>query len=157
MDNIIPPIRNAVRALIVEDGKILLLRKNGGPHGQRFVLPGGAQDLGETAHQALQRECMEEIGTPVAVGALVHVADFFKDRGTEPPSVRQHLELWFSCRVPPDYVPVNGSHPDKHQIGVEWVELAEVVRLGFFPPSLAPSLESIERPGSAVFLGVFFS
>ncbi len=155
MDNITPPIRNAVRALIVENGQILLLHKNGGPRGERFVLPGGAQDLGETAHQALQRECMEEIGASVTVGALVHVADFFKDRGTEPPTVRQHLELWFSCRLPAGYIPANGSSPDKHQEGVEWVSLNDLSDRCFYPPPFAPYVQSIARPGSSVFLGVF--
>ena len=68
MQNLIPGIRNAVRAIIVRDAHILLLRKQGGGPGDRFALPGGGQDAGETLFQALQRECQEEIGTSVEVG-----------------------------------------------------------------------------------------
>ena len=74
MENLTPVIRNAVRALIIREGRILLLRKED-ERGERFALPGGAQDLGETLEQALNRECQEEIGTGVQIIDLVHVAD----------------------------------------------------------------------------------
>jgi len=84
MTELIPPIRNAARALIVRRSHVLLLRKAGGGSGERYALPGGGQDLGETLQQALVRECQEEIGTTVAVGGLLHVAEFFKLRDTQP-------------------------------------------------------------------------
>ena len=55
MENLTPQIRNAVRAVILRDDRILLLRKSGGEQGERFALPGGAQDLGETLRQALDK------------------------------------------------------------------------------------------------------
>ena len=42
------------------DDKVLLLKANYGGHD--FGLPGGALEPGETIHQALQRECLEELG-----------------------------------------------------------------------------------------------
>ena len=81
MDNLEPGIRNAVRAVIVRDEQLLLLHKDGGPRGERYALPGGAQDAGETLLDALQRECVEEIGSEVQVAQLLHVADYFKPRG----------------------------------------------------------------------------
>ena len=59
MENLTPGIRNAARAVILREGSILLLRKNGSGGGERFALPGGAQDLGETLEQALNRECLD--------------------------------------------------------------------------------------------------
>lgn len=50
------------------EGQVLLLKAN---YGQcAWGLPGGALELGETIHQALVRECQEELGLPVEVGYL---------------------------------------------------------------------------------------
>ncbi len=153
MESIIPPIRNTVRALIRQGHNILLLRKDGYAGGERFALPGGGQDLGETLEQALNRECLEEIGTRVEIHALVHVADCFKPRETAPPSTRQLVEYLFACAVPDGYVPGNGRHPDKHQVEVLWTRLDTLAGLPLYPRSLARYLAD-PRPGTApVYLG----
>ena len=36
-------------------------------------LPGGALDPGETIHEAVERECLEELGTPVTIRHLTGV------------------------------------------------------------------------------------
>jgi ADP-ribose pyrophosphatase YjhB (NUDIX family) len=152
MENLTPGIRNAVRAVIVRDERILLLRKSGGFGGERFVLPGGAQDLGETLEQALNRECEEEIGTGVEVLDLLHVADYFKIRDTDPPSTRHLLELLFHCRVPEDYTPRNGHHPDKHQMEVIWAPLGELGELNLLPRSLAAHLAHVDATDRNIYL-----
>jgi len=152
MDNLVPGIRNAARALIVRERRILLLRKGGDGQGERFALPGGAQEPGETLPQALDRECREEIGTGVRVRDLVHVADWFKARDTTPPSTRQLVEFLFACSVPDDYQAHNGHRPDKHQIDVVWVTLAELDGAPLFPLGLAGILAGDPTTGS-VYLG----
>ena len=65
-----PDIRNAVRAVIVKDQQILVLRKQY-PSGEvRYALPGGGQEPGETLEAALHRECREEIDASVTVEAI---------------------------------------------------------------------------------------
>jgi 8-oxo-dGTP pyrophosphatase MutT (NUDIX family) len=153
MNNLLPGIRNAVRAVILRDEQLLLLRKNGNGGGLRFALPGGAQDLGETLEQALQRECEEEIGTPVQLVELLHVADYFKPRATEPPSTRHLVEFLFLCRVPDDYRPRSGHHPDKHQIGVEWVALQELSAVNLLPSGVRKRLAAAATASAPVYLG----
>ncbi len=133
-------IRNAARAVIMRHGKILLLRKSDDVKGERFALPGGSQEPGETLQQALTRECLEEIGTDVGIHDLMHVADYFKPRSTVPPSTRQVVEFLFSCDVPEDYRAQNGHHPDKHQVEVVWAPLEELADLPLLPRSLASRL-----------------
>ena len=154
LENLDPSIRNAVRALIVRDESVLLLRKEGGGQGERFALPGGAQDPGETLVEALERECQEEIGTGVEIGDLLTVADYFKQRDTQPPSTRHLLEFLFSCHVPDDYVPQNGHHPDKHQIEVVWVRLSDLDQLMLFPRSLSESLPGVITGDNKGYLGI---
>ncbi len=153
MQNLIPGIRNAARAVILRDAHILLLRKQGGGQGERFALPGGAQDPGETLEQALNRECREEIGTAVEIVRLLHVADYFKLRDTDPPSTRQLLEFLFECRVPSDYTAANGYRPDKHQVEVVWMPLGDLSHIPLMPGSLAVYLRQPGRADQAVYLG----
>lgn len=49
-------------ALIVKDGEIVLIRKNGGPYDGKLDLPGGSLEFGETPEEALKRELQEELG-----------------------------------------------------------------------------------------------
>lgn len=47
------------------DGKILQLKST--YEGNRWGLPGGALDQAETIHEALIRECREELGTEIEI------------------------------------------------------------------------------------------
>ncbi len=155
MAPIIPPIRNAVRAVIRRDNSILLLRKDGYEQGEgeRFALPGGGQDLGETLEQALNRECLEEIDTRVEIHDLVYVADYFKPRETIPHSTRHLVEFLFTCSVPADYVPRSGHHPDKHQVEVVWVGLDALAGTPLNPGALIPYLVDPGVRSDTVYLG----
>ena len=153
MESIIAPIRNTARALILQDDSILLLRKDGYEQGERFALPGGGQDPGETLEQALQRECLEEIGTRVDIHHLFCVADCFKPRDTPPGSTRHLVEFLFTCTVADDYIPQNGHHPDKHQVEVVWARLDDLVSMPLYPRSLAPYLADAREHAGPVYLG----
>jgi len=60
--------RYAARAVIVEDGRLLLLRSRHGDH----KFPGGGVEPGETAADAVARELREECGlTGVTPGELI--------------------------------------------------------------------------------------
>lgn len=148
-----PDVRTTARAVIIHDRKILLLQKDYGELGVRFALPGGGQEPHESLHQALQRECLEEIDTRVEIGPLLHVADYFKLRDSQPPTRRHLLELLFNCALPEGYRPHNGSHPDKHQVDVIWAELARLPHLPLYPPYLVDCLTRLADPGRPVYLG----
>jgi len=141
MAELIPGVRNAVRALIVRDDRVLVQHKVYEDDSERFTLPGGAPDLGETLVQGLQRECREEIGTEVTVLDLVHVADYFKARDTRPPTRRQQVEFVFRCEVPARYAPASGPHPDKHQRDVLWLPVAELELAPFSPRGLSALID----------------
>jgi ADP-ribose pyrophosphatase YjhB (NUDIX family) len=155
MPELIPEIRNAARALIVRDENILLLRKEGGGRGEHFALPGGAQDPGEPLKEALNRECLEEIGTAVDIGDLLYVADFFKLRDTQPPTRRHVVEFLFQCTIADDYTPGNGHRPDKHQLEVVWAGLEEIPRLPLYPQYLTTCIPHIAGSERNIYLGSF--
>jgi 8-oxo-dGTP diphosphatase len=64
-----------VGAVIVEDGRVLLVRRANPPLQGEWSLPGGAVETGETLSAALQREVLEETGLVVDVGPVVEVLD----------------------------------------------------------------------------------
>ncbi len=150
-ENLIPGIRNAVRAVITKDDSVLLQRKVDDNGTERYALPGGAQEHGERLTDALQRECEEEIGTRVEVIDLLFVGDYFKLRQTSPPTTRQLLEFLFACSVEPGYQPRNGPRPDKHQVGVLWMPVSQLVEINLVPADYASLL--MKQNPSHVYVG----
>lgn len=156
LQNLDPNIRNAVRAVIIRDDRILLIRKEYEDGRQQYALPGGAQQAGEPLATTLYRECQEEIGTSVRIDSLLHVADWFKPRDTVPPSTRHLVEFLFMCGVEDTYIPQSGHHPDNHQVDVTWAELATLDSLPLHPSASAALLHSIRHDRydkSVVYLG----
>ena len=68
-------VRISAKAIVVRHGCVLLVR-NHDAEGEWYCLPGGGQAHGETLADALQRECLEEIGCHVVVGRLLFVRDY---------------------------------------------------------------------------------
>lgn len=151
--NILPGIRNAVRAVIIQENQLLLLRKVYEDGTVKHVLPGGAQDLGETLEQALQRECEEEIGTQVSISGLMYLADFFKPSDKQPGAYRHQIEFLFLCTAPSDYVAMNGQHPDRHQVAVEWIAQQDINTVNLFPGEFSDLLSRVYQPDLIDYLG----
>ena len=144
-ENLLPGIRNAVRAVITRNDAVLLQRKVDDNGCERYALPGGAQEQGESLLDALQRECEEEIGTRVEVVDLLLVGDYFKQRETVPPTTRQLVEFLFSCTVDPDYEACNGPRPDKHQVDVLWIPFAQLADINLVPADYSALLMRQEQ------------
>jgi len=64
-----------VGAVIVREGKVLLVRRKHEPLAGQWSLPGGAVEVGETLEACLVREMLEETGLEVSVGPVIEVLD----------------------------------------------------------------------------------
>ena len=64
-----------VGAVIVDAGKVVLVRRRYEPLAGRWSLPGGTLELGETLETGAAREMREETGLHVEVGPIIEVFD----------------------------------------------------------------------------------
>jgi ADP-ribose pyrophosphatase YjhB (NUDIX family) len=67
--------RVGVGAVVLDGGRVLLVRRGNAPSQGKWSLPGGLIDLGETLESAVVREVEEECGLRVRVLGLCGVID----------------------------------------------------------------------------------
>ncbi len=68
--------RVAVGAMVIKDGRVLLVRRAQPPSQGLWAVPGGRVELGETLQQAAEREIKEETGLTIHAGQPVYAFDF---------------------------------------------------------------------------------
>jgi len=87
----------AVGAVIVDAGRVLLVRRGTAPLKGHWTLPGGVLELGETLHDGVVREMREETGLTVEPVELVELLDRIY---REEERVRFHYVIAdYLCRV----------------------------------------------------------
>lgn len=131
-------IRNSAKAIIIEDAKLLAIKKQD-KDGYYFILPGGGQEHGENLHQALQRECMEEINVEIEIGNLLFIREYIgkNHEHYEFDSDVHQTEYMFSCEIKVGSNDIgNGIVLDDGQIGVEWLLLSELLNYRLYPKTM---------------------
>jgi ADP-ribose pyrophosphatase YjhB (NUDIX family) len=116
-----------VGAVIIHDGRALLVRRNTEPLKGEWSVPGGVLELGEKLRDGTAREALEETGLNVEVGEVLDVFDsIFPDADGR---AQYHFVLIdFLCWV------VSGEAVAASDVSeVKWVTLAELHDLGLRP------------------------
>jgi ADP-ribose pyrophosphatase len=67
--------RVAVGAVVFKEGKVLLVLRGKPPAENRWSIPGGCVELGETLQEAAQREIVEETGIVILAGKPIYTFD----------------------------------------------------------------------------------
>jgi mutator protein MutT len=116
-----------VGAVIMQDDKVVLVKRRFEPLAGQWSLPGGRLELGETLEAGLAREMLEETGLDIEVGPVVDVFDrILLDPERK---VRYHYVLIdYLCR------PVGGRLSHGSDVAAaEWVDPADLERYRLTP------------------------
>ncbi len=107
-----------VGAVVVQDGRVLLVRRGREPLKGHWTLPGGVLEVGEALVEGVVREVKEETGLVVEAIELIELLDrIHREAGR----VRYHYVIAdYLCRV------TGGElHAGSDADAVRWVERAE--------------------------------
>lgn len=128
-------VRHTAKALILRDGKVLMVKASRGYTKGSFNLPGGFINFGETPEESLAREVKEETGLHVRVGKLLSLST-----ATFLPAGHYVLSFIYLASVRGGRL-----HPDPTEIAeVQWLSLREAVRQARNPLILA-ELKEVAR------------
>ena len=128
----------AVGAVILNDNRVLLVKRGQEPLKGAWSLPGGVVELGETLDAALAREVLEETGLSVEVGDVIEVLD--RVQLAADGRVEYHyIIIDYLCRPWTDRL-AHGSDADD----VRWVRIADLTEHGVTAKAIAVVQKGLE-------------
>lgn len=135
--------RKAVRAIVIRDHELLVMRRN--KFGSEYyALVGGGIDLGEDSETALRREIQEETGLKVGKVQSVFVEDAGDPYGTQ--YIYYCEYLGGEPRLQPDSDEAKITQLGQNIYEPVWVALADLPKLPFLSESLKVAiLEGIKK------------
>jgi 8-oxo-dGTP diphosphatase len=116
-----------VGAIIIEDGRVVLVKRAHPPLQAEWSIPGGVLEIGELVHEAAIREAREETGLTVEPGELLGVYDrILRDPDQR---VQYHYVLIdFLCR----------------RVAGDLAAASDAAEVGWFTPDKLPGLNLAE-------------
>lgn len=107
------PIRLAVRAVIVQSGRLLLVNAWPGGRSDLLCAPGGGAEPHRSLPDNLRREVHEETGLTIAVGQVCLVNEFH-----DPGGAFHQVDVYFRARVVSGRI--DPAWQDPERIVTEW-------------------------------------
>lgn len=148
-------IRNSVKAIIVENGKILVNKCEFRKGEVAYIFSGGGQELGETFTDALRRECLEELGAQISIGELVWIREYIgkNHEFAEWDKDVHQIEYYFKCKLETPVDLNKATNLDTVQVGCEWLELSKLKDYKIYPRKIIDCLDMYGNIVSPIYVG----
>lgn len=139
-------VRNAAKALIIKDGKMLAIKLKD-EQDEWYIMPGGGQDVEEILPETVCREVAEELGLQVEVKDLVFVIE-----GVHGESFHR-VDLVFLCECI-GKIENAVLQSDTYQVGYDWLDIKSLNTTPLYPSKLRRQIMNLyEGKAYKVYLG----
>jgi 8-oxo-dGTP pyrophosphatase MutT (NUDIX family) len=122
-----------VYGILINENKVLLIKKSRGAYKGMFDLPGGSIEFGEKVEDALKREFIEETGVVlkdyIFIGHNEHFCDYL-NKSNEPRKLH-HLGLYYNVSASFDKIKTDPDGQDS--LGAEFIEIANLDKIKISP------------------------
>jgi len=115
-----------VYGIYAEDGKLLVINKNGGPYKNRFDLPGGSLEEGETLSEAMKREFLEETGLEIEIMESIGIKDFKLPWLWKEFTDVHHIAVYYSVRKIGGRLRIPEQFEGQDSSGAVWVTQKDI-------------------------------
>ena len=122
--------RVGVGAVVIEDGRVLLVRRGRQPGRGMWAIPGGLVELGETLQEAAEREILEDTGLVICAGNPFYTFDIIQRDGAG--AVEFHYII---VDLRADYVS-GVITPGDDAVDARWVAAEELEHMPVTPTTL---------------------
>ncbi|MHC0038868.1 NUDIX hydrolase [Pseudoneobacillus sp. C159] len=115
-----------VYGLYFNEGKLLVINKNGGPYINRFDLPGGSLEESESLTEAMKREFFEETGIEIEIEKNLGVIDFMLPWKWKEFSHVHHIGIYYLVSKIGGNLIIPEQFDGQDSLGALWVSENEV-------------------------------
>lgn len=133
-----------VYGILINDGKVLLIKKSRGPYKGMYDLPGGGIEFGEKIEEALRREFLEEAGIALDNISFVSNNECFSDYTNDQnePRKMHHVGLYY--KVSATFESIKSDPDGQDSLGAEFISLSDLDKITISPiaePMIRKALE----------------
>ena len=147
-------IRSTCKAIVLNDGKILLNKCHDEHYGEYYSLPGGGQETDEFLTEAIVREVLEETGYTVVPERFVGLGEeICMDPGMRNayPSYIHKMYHIYLCHLA-DVPKKDPTEIDQMQDGITWLPLKEAGTAPIKPDMVKDNLDNMIHRKDPMFL-----
>jgi len=157
-------IKNSAKALIIDNGKILVNKNKSSigdcypelPNGTIYYdLIGGGQNKYETLEEAVKRECLEEAGYFIEIDRLaavyeeISINDKFRDKYEK---YAHKVHFLFMCHLTGDSVEPSADK-DLDTLESQWIDIADIQSISLYPKIIKSNLALVLKSANTLYLG----
>ncbi|WP_240903766.1 NUDIX hydrolase [Chengkuizengella sediminis] len=115
-----------VYGICVKEDKLLVINKNAGPYINRFDLPGGSLEDGESLVSAMKREFLEETGLTIEIKQNIGTCDFMLPWKWKEFNHVHHIAVFYEVENTSDVFSSPVIFEGQDSLGAQWIRKEEV-------------------------------